>query len=425
MSQTASASVLAFLRHDGEILLVRGGDTDPTGSGRWGTVSIPIGASSSVPSTANVRKRLAREGHVFDATLVRVGEFDSGSSDRDGIVYPALFDCASREVELPTTTVEREWVAPTAIHRRSTVDGLWTAYDRVRPTAATVRDDAEHGSEYVSIRAMEVLRDTAGAVRAGGSDAESGWETAVRTAEELLRARPSMAAPRNRVNRIVSRSAADRTATAIERVAIEEIAAAVDAGRRAASEAVPLVSGATVLTLSRSGTLLPALVEGPERVVIAESRPGREGVGVAERVAEAGAETALCADSAVAYVLGTEPIDAVLLGADTVLRDGTLVNKVGSRGVAVAAAAEGIPVYAVTATDKISPAASPALETGPDSAVYDGEGPIDVLNPRFDVTPPQYVSGFLTDEGRLDAETVSEIASAHDELRSWRRDRDA
>jgi len=102
--------------------------------------------------------------------------------------------------------------------------------------------------------------------------------------------------------------------------------------------------------------------------------------------------------------------------------DGTLINKVGTRGAAVAAAAEGVPVYAVTARDKVSPAASPELESGPDSDVYDGEGSIDVANPTFDVTPPRYVTEFVTDSGRFRPEDVSGIAADHAALSSWRRD---
>ena len=121
---------------------------------------------------------------------------------------------------------------------------------------------------------------------------------------------------------------------------------------------------------ARSPAAEPVVRGGaPGGGVVAESRPDREGIGVAERVAEAGVESAVCVDAAIAHVLATGSVDAVVLGADTVLADGTLINKVGSRAVAIAADEAEVPVYVVTSSDKISPDRTPAFEAGPTEAV--------------------------------------------------------
>ena len=387
--------------------------------GTWDAVTVPVDATSTT-----VRDRLGAEPEIPpDATLVEVGEPYSRPvpDDRDAATIPVLFDCRSRAFELPVDATDSEWVSPTEILRREARDGLWEAYDRVRPTPETLRTDAEHGSGYISIRAMEVVRDAAGVLSAAEDRTDDEWAAIAEIADEVLDARPSMAALANRVNRILWRASDDRSAATVESIAIEEIQTALRADERAASQAGSIVDDATVLTLSRSGTVLPALTSGPERVIVAESRPAREGIGVAERVSDAGTDVTVCVDAAIAHVLATEPIDAVLLGADTVLRDGTLVNKVGSRAAAIAAATEEVPVYVVTATDKISPARTPTLEDGPKNEIYDGDRRIDVSNPTFDATPPRYLTGIVTEDGILEPPDVEAVADVHAERSDWDR----
>jgi translation initiation factor 2B subunit (eIF-2B alpha/beta/delta family) len=408
-----------FFRHDAAVLLTRSRGSMEAEGGTWDAVTVPVDATSTT-----VRDRLGAEPEIPpDATLVEVGEPYSRPvpDDRDAATIPVLFDCRSRAFELPVDATDSEWVSPTEILRREARDGLWEAYDRVRPTPETLRTDAEHGSGYISIRAMEVVRDAAGVLAAAEDRTDDEWAAIAEIADEVLDARPSMAALANRVNRILWRASDDRSAATVESIAIEEIQTALRADERAASQAGSIVDDATVLTLSRSGTVLPALTSGPERVIVAESRPAREGIGVAERVSDAGIDVTVCVDAAIAHVLATEPIDAVLLGADTVLRDGTLVNKVGSRAAAIAAATEEVPVYVVTATDKISPARTPTLEDGPKNEIYDGDRRIDVSNPTFDATPPRYLTGIVTEDGILEPPDVEAVADVHAERSDWDR----
>jgi len=412
-SPDPSSVAVSFLRHDAEILLTRYRGPIEAFGGRWAALVGAADGSADGPEDAGLP-----EG----ATLVRSGDpFTVGVDGTEFTIHPALFECPSRDVDLPDGATDPDWVPATEIHRRETVPGLWRAYDRVRPTPATLSADAEHGSGYISIRAVEIVRDTAGALRAEGVAAEDAWGELTDVAEDVLAARPSMAALRTRVDRALSRAAAgDRTPSTVESAAIEVIDAALDADRRAAEAARPVVRGETVLTLSRSGTVLPVLCGAPERVVVAESRPDREGIGVAERVAEAGVESAVCVDAAIAHVLATDPVDAVVLGADTVLADGTLINKVGSRAAAIAADEADVPVYVVTSSDKISPDRTPTLESGPAEAVYDGDRALDVHNPTFDATPPASIDGFFTDDGRLDPTEVADVAAEHAALAAWR-----
>jgi len=435
--------VTCFLRNRGEVLALRRSEAVGSYSGRWAGVS---GHAEGDPDRA-AREEIAEETGLLDAcTLARTGTpFPVADDARDvrWVVHPYLFDCDRREADLDWETAEAEWVHPPELLARETVPELWAAYSRVAPTVEAVATDSDHGSAYLSVRALEVLRDRAGSFAAQGS---GDWSALVAIAERLVAARPSMAAVANRVNRAMAEASGDgdavastdertrtadertppppqRTPRALERAAREGIDRALDADERAAANAADEIRDATVLTLSRSGTVLDAL-PAADAAFVSESRPAREGVGVAEAVASESGESitdvTLHTDAAVAHVLATEDVDAVVVGADAVLPDGRVVNKTGTRAAALAAAREGVPVYAVAASDKVRTDDAVHLEDGDPEAVYDGEADVTALNPTFDVTPADLVSGVITERGVLDAEGVGAVADELRALASWR-----
>jgi translation initiation factor 2B subunit (eIF-2B alpha/beta/delta family)/8-oxo-dGTP pyrophosphatase MutT (NUDIX family) len=409
---TSAAVVTCFLRHDAEVLLFLRADDAETYPGRWGVVT---GYVEHADPLASARMEIREETALTDVTLVHRGDpFEVRDEDlgRTWEVHPFLFDAGSREVRTNEETARVEWTPPTEIRRRKTVPDLWTAYDRGRPTPDTVAAADEHGSAYISIRALEVLRDEA----ALAADRGDGIGALHAVAETLLKARPSMAALENRVNRAV---AGATTPTETERAATEEIERALDADERAAARAADRIEG-HVLTLSRSGTVFDALCRGADAVTVAESRPACEGIDVAEELDAAGVDIRVCTDAAVAHLLAAGGIDCVLVGTDTVLPDGRVVNKTGTRGVAIAARHESVPVYVVAASDKISTESTPHLESGPPGAVYDGRAGIEAVNPTFDVAPAACVDAVITERGTLPTGGIAEMAADLRGLSSWR-----
>ena len=412
--------VTCFLRNRGEVLLLRRSEEVGSYPGLWGGVA---GHAEGDPDRAACEE-IAEETGLLDAcTLARTGvtfEFEDSDLGVRWVVHPYLFDCDSRDVETDWETAKAEWVHPTEILRRETVPQLWTSYSRVGPTVQQVGEDAEHGSAYLSVRALEVLRDRAGSFVERDS---GGWPQLESLAERLLDARPSMAALENRVNRAMAAAAdgfdsiAPKTPEAVERAAREGVERAFRVDERAAENGAAEIRDATVLTLSRSGTVLDAL-PAAEQVFVAESRPAKEGVGVAEELAD-GTDVVLHTDAAIAHVLATEEVDAVVVGSDAVLPDGRVVNKTGTRGAALAAAREEVPVYAITASDKVRTDDEVHLEDGDAEEIYEGEADLSVLNPTFDVTPSDLVSGIVTERGVLDAEDVAGVAEELRALSRW------
>jgi len=411
------AVVTCFLRHQSAVLLSPRSEAVGSYRGRWGAVS---GRAEGDPVAAARAKMREETGLAEEVRLVRRGDpFDVVDGDRGTrwVVHPYMFDCASRAVETDWETADHAWVAPTAILYRETVPESWRSYDAVRPTVSTVAGDDDHGSAYISVRALEVLRDE-GAAETRLRGGEDGWDRLADIASSLRAARPAMPVVRNRVDRVMDAASAHRTARAVEHAAAAGIDEAVHADDRAATRTARRVAGARVATLSRSGTVREALeLADPEAVLVAESRPGKEGVDVAESLA-AGSQVTLATDAAFAHAIGEWEADAVLVGADAVLADGSVVNKAGTRAAAMAGTYEGIEVLVAAASDKITPD-DPDLEERDPTEVHDGERPVDVYNPTFDVTPAECVDAVVTERGILDADDVAAVVAGHRERAKW------
>jgi translation initiation factor 2B subunit (eIF-2B alpha/beta/delta family) len=400
--------VAPFLRHGSDVLLGRRGDAGGTGIDRFAGVLASVEGDPS-DTERDARRAVRDETGRQDATLVRAGgpvEIEDGG--RTWTVHPFLFEVDSRAAAPREGVAAREWVSPPAIRERETMPGLWAAYEAVAPTVETVRTDAGHGSAWLSLRALEILRDRAAVAE------DTAAVTAV--ARELRDARPSMAAVANRVNRVMS--GGDRTPTAVRERAERVADGALDAGREAAARAANLC-GESVVTLSRSGTVRAAVERARPTVLLGESRPGREGAEVAAELADSGLDVTLTTDAALPTELATREPDAVLVGADAVLADGSVLNKVGTRAVALAAARAGVPVYVVAATAKVRPDETVHGETADATDLYDGPAPVAVANPVFDRTPADLVTGVVTERGVLDGDGVRTVVADHRANAAW------
>ncbi|MFO8099241.1 MAG: NUDIX domain-containing protein [Salinibacter sp.] len=422
MNEVAVATI--FLRHQGEVLLLRRSEAVGSYPGRWGAVAGPIEHDAPLDTAySEIAEETGLQEH--DVTLAKEGPAFRVEDDERGTtwhVHPFLFDVDTRAISTNWETEEAEWASPTALLRRETVPELWTSYRRVAPSVVDLRDDTTHGSAYLSVRALEVLRDRAGQLAtAEADDIEDPRARLKRTAQRLLGARPTMAALANRVHRVMHTSPTDRAPATVETKAHAALQRAYDAERTAAEVTADLIDGNRVLTLSRSGTVAAALRRGtPASIVVAASQPGGEGIGVADAFADDGADVTLVPDAAVASVLATREVDLVLVGADTVHPSGAVVNKVGTRGAALAARHENVPFYVACSVDTVSPAPDATTETADRRDVYDGPAPLRVWAPRFDRTPPVLLTGGLaTDRGVCAPDAIETIATELEALRNW------
>jgi len=146
-----------------------------------------------------------------------------------------------------------------------------------------------------------------------------------------------------------------------------------------------------------------------EEVFADETRPLLQGSRLtAWELAQAGIPYRILPDGAAASALFSGLIDAVLIGADRIARNGDSANKIGSLSVAVAASEVAVPFLVVapesTVDRNIESGEHIEIEFRSDSEVTTFAG-VDTApagsktyNPAFDVTPARYITAVVTDK---------------------------
>ncbi len=282
-------------------------------------------------------------------------------------------------------------------------------YPSVAALVRQVADDNTSGAVELTIKGAEALCLFADETTA--QDLPQFLSEFMTAGRALIRAQLSMAPLFNLVNSVLSSLDAAESVDdgrRIVKAAARGFAADLDVrGDKIALQALPLISdGATVMTHSRSSTVLRTLSVARARghsfaVLCTESRPIYEGRELAGQLAQRGIDVTLVTDAAVTQFMSH--VDLVMVGVDSLSRQG-LVNKMGTHGLALAARAEGIPLYALCGTEKFLPSDYPHLEIESEDPqeVWEGypEG-ITVLNYYFDLTPLELVSGVVTEKGLL------------------------
>lgn len=149
------------------------------------------------------------------------------------------------------------------------------------------------------------------------------------------------------------------------------------------------------------------------RLVIPESRSIDGGRRYMSALADLGVPVLFLPDAAMEYAAGQS--DAVLLGAESVTRDGGVINTVGSLPAARAAKARGIPVYGAADLYKVGATDAAKLPPPPPRSYpfLLAEGEIASTEaPELEIVPPELVTALLTDAGPLAPEALAQAVSA-------------
>ncbi len=168
-----------------------------------------------------------------------------------------------------------------------------------------------------------------------------------------------------------------------------------------------IFDGAVIFTHCHSSTVTGAIIkafnEGKEvRVINTETRPRYQGRITARELSEAGIEVTHIVDSAMAEYL--RKADIVFIGADAISSDGYVINKIGSKTLAILADLYDIPLYSITVSWKFDPDTVSGewttIEKRDPSEVWENApNGVKIENPAFSLVPPKYVTGVITELG--------------------------
>jgi len=145
------------------------------------------------------------------------------------------------------------------------------------------------------------------------------------------------------------------------------------------------------------------------KVITTETRPVQQGSRLtAFELKHDGIDVSIIPDTAVGYSMAKGLVNKVIVGADRILRTGHVFNKIGTYQVATMAKQHNIPFYVA------APLSTFDLQSNPEDVIIEqrkasevtGVGDkktapddINVINPAFDMTPPELISGIITEKG--------------------------
>ncbi|WP_254767105.1 ribose 1,5-bisphosphate isomerase [Salinilacihabitans rarus] len=301
----------------------------------------------------------------------------------------------------------------------------------VDPAVTAVADDIAE----MDIRGAATIADAAaGALATQAERSEAADPAAFRAqlraaARELYETRPTAVSLPNALRFVLrgmeGETVADLRASTIdraERFRADLSQAQEKLGRIGANR---LRDGDVVMTHCHSTDALScveAAVEDGKHVeaIVKETRPRKQGHITARQLREWDVPVTLVVDNATRRYL--DDADHVLVGADSIAADGSVINKIGTSGLAVNARERGVPVMVAAQTIKLHPDTMTGhtveiemrdereVLPEPERAEITGGDPDDegfvVENPAFDVTPPRHVDAIVTEHGQYPPESI-------------------
>jgi methylthioribose-1-phosphate isomerase len=184
-----------------------------------------------------------------------------------------------------------------------------------------------------------------------------------------------------------------------------------------------LEGGARVLTHCNAGglattgygTALAPIRTAHERgkdlhVLVDETRPFLQGSRLtAWELWEAGIPLTLITDNMAGYFMGRGEVDCIIVGADRIVANGDVANKIGTYSLAVLAHAHAIPFYVAAPTSTIDMGLEsgdhiPIEQRNPQEVTHLAGQPlapegVRAAHPAFDVTPHDLVTAIITEQG--------------------------
>jgi len=321
---------------------------------------------------------------------------------------------------------------------------VWVECRDVATVIEAIRSLRVRGAPAIGIAGGYGVVVAAAEARRRGLDGRQAVDHLLAAAEEIAAARPT----------------AVNLRWAVERVLREVgVAAAADVGASAADPVAPLLRAATEIhqedrrlctAIGRYGAdLLPegdilthcntgALATGGDGTALAvittawadgrrfrvwadETRPLFQGARLtAWELVQRGIPVTVLCDSAAGHLLATGRIGCCIVGADRITAGGDTANKIGTYGLAVLAAAHGVPFYVAAPSSTfdlsivdgseipIEHRASAEVTSPWGRAIAPPEA--EAFNPAFDVTPARLIRGIITEHGVIEPVTRDGVA---------------
>ncbi|MCK4319196.1 S-methyl-5-thioribose-1-phosphate isomerase [Candidatus Micrarchaeota archaeon] len=163
------------------------------------------------------------------------------------------------------------------------------------------------------------------------------------------------------------------------------------------------------VAVGKYGTALGIIKRAAEKknvfVYVDETRPRFQGAITAWELSKENIPHRVIVDNAAGYFMKRGEVDAVFVGADRILKNGDIANKIGTYMLAVLARENKIPFYVAAPSSTFDrKTENIPIEYRNEKEILEVKGikiynNEKVLNPAFDVTPAEYITAYITEKG--------------------------
>ncbi|MDO9098392.1 MAG: ribose 1,5-bisphosphate isomerase [Candidatus Methanoperedens sp.] len=301
---------------------------------------------------------------------------------------------------------------------------------QLKETAGKIKSMEIRGAGRIARAAAAELRDYAYRIRI--KDIDEFNKKMKYAAGLLVSTRPTAVSLPNAVRAVMryEGETVDEAKSSIKKLADGFISNSENAVKRIGEIGARRVrDGDTIMTHCNSSAAISIMAEAHEQgknisVIATESRPRMQGLITIKQLDALGIKTALIVDSAVRYFM--KDVDLVIMGADAITANGSVINKIGTSQLALAAHEARKNVIIAAETYKFSPRTILGelveIEERDSSEVISKEklgkfSNVSVKNPAFDVTPREYIDLICTEVGAIPPEMAYVIIR---EYLGWR-----
>ena len=305
---------------------------------------------------------------------------------------------------------------------------VYLTFQQVEEVAEAIESLRVRGAPAIGLAAAYGV--VIGARQALSSSPESFRQQVNAAIERLARTRPTainLFWALNQMRQILeagqgqsNQAVCDRLLEAAERIFAEDQAICRQLGRHGATL---LEDGYKVITHCNAGGLatadygtalgvIYAAQEAGKRILVFadETRPLLQGARLtAWELQQSGVDLKVICDNMAAAVMRQEKIDCAIVGADRIVANGDVANKIGTYGLAILAREHQIPFYVAAPVSTLDTALDtgdqiPIEERRPEEITHGFGRPtvpegVEVYNPAFDVTPHSLVTAIITEKG--------------------------
>ena len=156
------------------------------------------------------------------------------------------------------------------------------------------------------------------------------------------------------------------------------------------------------------------------KVFADETRPRQQGARLTTwELTQDGIPVTLITDGMCSYFMSKGMIDMVVVGADRIAANGDTANKIGTYTVAISAKYHNVPFYIAAPVSTIDI----SIKSGKDIPIEERSHEevthingdwicakeVNIINPGFDVTPHELITGIITEKGILKPDYIKSI----------------